>query len=262
MIKTSKTELQPFKMQANIYFIGNERVSVHLIDTDKGLVMIDTGYPDMYELILSNIEKLGFNIKDLVAIFHSHGHIDHFGCTSGLVEVSKAKTYISRIDNDIANGNLDLSWATELGLERIPPFSCDVLIEDGNVFDFGNTSIRCVLSPGHTDGTLSFFISLSDGTVAAMHGGIGLNTLSSVFLNARGLSFDCRNKYRQTIARLKNEYVDLVLGNHPDQNNTQDKMIRVMQGDTDIRNSKEWSELLLFIEEKINELEKKDPTPK
>ena len=186
-------KLQPFKMCENIYFVGSEAVSVHLINTEEGLVLIDAGYPDMYNLIVENIKKLGFDPKDICAIFHSHGHIDHFGCTERLVALSGAKTYISKIDNDIVNGTLDLSWAKELNLETLPFFDCDVLIEDGDVFTFGNVQIRCVLTPGHMDGVLSFFITLeSEGKkmVAAMHGGIGTNSMAADFLNAYGLSFN------------------------------------------------------------------------
>ena len=119
-------------------------MSVHLIKTEYGLVMIDTGFPDMYEQILDSMNELGFNPKDICAIFHSHGHIDHFGCTQKFKELSGAKTYISRIDNDIVNGTLDLSWAKELGYNRLPPFDSDVLVEDdeefsGRVIAFLNT---------------------------------------------------------------------------------------------------------------------------
>lgn len=258
---SNEIKLQPFKMHANLYFIGCEKVSVHLLNTSAGLVMIDTGYPDMRDLILSNIEKIGFHIKDLVAIFHSHGHIDHFGNTIEFSALSGAKTYISRIDNEIVNGKLDLSWAKELGLERIPPFSCDVLLEDGDEFDFGNTKVRCIHTPGHTEGVMSFFITLSDGTVAAMHGGIGTNSLHSDFLTRYGLSFDCRKKFRSSLARLACEKADLVLGNHPETTDTKGKMVQVLNGKNDIRDRSEWSCFLLFVESIIDDLEKNDPTP-
>ena len=50
-----KSDIKPFKMHENIYFVGSTRVSVHIIDTEDGLVMIDTGYPDMYEQILDRM---------------------------------------------------------------------------------------------------------------------------------------------------------------------------------------------------------------
>ena len=116
MTDNKEIKLEAFRLHSNVYFIGSEAVSVHLIDTNLGLVLIDTGYPNMGELILENIKKLGFDPKNICAIFHSHGHIDHFGNTEMLVRLSGAKTYISRIDNDILNGTYDLSWAKELGL--------------------------------------------------------------------------------------------------------------------------------------------------
>ena len=156
----AKSDIKPFKMYENIYFVGSTRVSVHVIDTEEGLVVIDTGYPDMYEQISDSFNELGLDLKNICAIFHSHGHIDHFGCTQKLKALSGAKTYISSIDNDIVNGKYDLSWAVELGYERLPAFDCDVLVNDGDIFTFGNTSIRCVLTPGHTEGVLSFFINV------------------------------------------------------------------------------------------------------
>ena len=252
-------KLQAFRMHANLYFVGSNAVSVHLLDTSEGLVLIDTGYPNMRELILENIEKMGFSPKNICAIFHSHGHIDHYGNTIELVALSGAKTYISRIDNEILNGNLDLSWARELNLDPVPPFSCDVLIEDGQIFDFGNTVIRCVHTPGHTDGVMSFIITLNDGTVSAMHGGIGMNSMKSDFLKRYGLSFECRGRFKEALIKLSSEKVDLVLGNHPDQSATAEKMLKVLGGDTNILDTNEWSAFLAKVDKSINNLMENDP---
>jgi len=252
-------KLQGFCLYPGVYFVGNERVSVHLIETEAGLVMIDTGYPDMLDVILENIEKVGLSVTDIRAIFHSHGHIDHFGCTQQIVKLSGAKTYISRIDNEILNGTLDLSWARELNYPTLPPFSCDVLIEDGDTFNFGDVSVRCVHTPGHTDGVMSFFITLSDGTVAGMHGGTGTNTLTSDFLRRYGLSFDCRRQYKESVDKLWNEKVDLVLGNHPEQSDTLGKMVRILNGETDVRSREDWYALLKETEGKYQRIMETDP---
>ncbi len=249
-----KSDIIPFKMHENIYFIGSTRVSVHLIETEVGLVMIDTGYPDMYEQILDSMNELGFNPKDLCAIFHSHGHIDHFGCTQKLKELSGAKTYISYIDNDIVNGKLDLSWAEELGYERLPVFDCDVLVKDEDSFSFGNTTIRCILTPGHTDGVVSFFIktvTTDREIVAAMHGGVGFNTLTTEFLNKYKLSFRCRDAFKESIHKVIDEYVDIVLGNHPQQNDTQGKLQKVLTGESIVDNN-EWKRFLNKIKYELD----------
>lgn len=256
MEKTVLSNIAPFNMYGNLYFIGCSRVCVHLIKTEEGLVIIDTGYPDMYNQIVNSMDVLGFDPKDICAIFHSHGHIDHFGSTQRLKELSGAKTYISRIDNDIVNGKYDLSWAVELNYDRLPPFDCDVLIDDGDCFTFGKTTIRCVAAPGHTAGTLAFFVNIEEGDesiIAAMHGGVGLNTLKKDFLNKYGLSFDCREQFREGLHKLAKEHVDLVMGNHTHHNNTPGKLKKVLEGKS-IVNPEEWQRFMKTNEDRLNAL--------
>ncbi len=254
MNKLFKSDIQPFEICENIYFVGSTRVSVHIIKTEDGLVMLDTGFPDMYEQILDSMDKLGLDPSNICAIFHSHGHIDHFGCTQKFKELSGAKTYISRIDNDILNGKLDLSWANELGYEKLPDFDCDVLVENGDSFSFGNTTVRCRLTPGHTDGVLSFFINITtkdNSYVAAMHGGVGFNTLKTEFLTKYKLSFACRDVFRKSLHSVADEHVDVVLGNHPEQNDTQGKLKKVLLGESTADNS-EWKRFLISTERALD----------
>ena len=251
-----KSDIRPFQMYGNLYFVGSSKVSVHIIKTDEGLVMIDTGYPCMYEQILDSMQELGLRVEDICAIFHSHGHIDHFGCTLRLLELCHARTYISRIDNEIINGNRNLSWADELGLPKEKPFTCDVLIEDGDSFTFGKTTIRCRLAPGHTDGVLAFFVNVEENgktAIAAMHGGVGLNTLKAAYLQKNGISFDDREIFRDGLHRLADERVDIVMGNHPGQSDTVGKLEKVLNGES-IVDPTEWKRFLKATEAKLDAL--------
>lgn len=251
-----ESDIKPFHMFGNLYFVGAKKVSVHLLDTEEGLVLIDTGYPHMYEQILHSIRSLGFDPKNICAILHSHGHVDHFGCTSKIKEISGCKTFISRIDNDIVNGKLDLSWAKELNMDPLPYFDGDVLVDDGDVFRFGSTEIRCVLTPGHTDGVLSFFVKLREGNetvTAAMHGGVGLNTLKKKWLEDNGFSLKNREVYRQSLYKVMEEKVDFAMGNHPGQTKTQAKQEKLSRGES-ILDPTEWKNFLLGMEEKLDEL--------
>ena len=76
-----ESQMKPFKIAENLYFVGTKRASSHLIDTGCGLILLDTGYPKDLYLILDGIYRLGFNPSDIKYILHSHGHIDHFGGT-------------------------------------------------------------------------------------------------------------------------------------------------------------------------------------
>ena len=226
----AEKDIAPFRLWNNVYFIGGRAVSVHLIDTGEGLILIDTGYPHMREMILENMRALGFDPRDIRILLHSHGHWDHFGNTLYLKSLSGARTAISRIDNEIVNGHRDLSWATELGYARPEPFDCDLLLEDGDTVSLGDTHILCRLAPGHTEGTFAFFFD-SGGMRLAMHGGVGRNSLARDFLIRKGLPLDLPERFRRGLHALAKEPVDIVLGNHPDQNDTEAKARRLREGD-------------------------------
>ncbi len=245
-----KSDIKAFEIYKNIYFVGSSRVSVHIVRSKMGLIMLDTGYPDMYDQILNSMADLGLEPEKICAIFHTHGHIDHFGCTLKFKEISGAKTYISAIDNEITNGNRNLSWADELGYPRPEPFNCDVLINDGDVFDFSDVKIRPRLTPGHTEGVLSYFFEMEDKTVAAMHGGVGMNTLNKDYLTKNGLPLTLIDEFLKGLETLKSERVDLVLGNHPQQNSTSQKLEAVNNGKC-VLDKNEWQEFLNIYKEKI-----------
>ena len=222
--------IDPSRIFGNLYFVGTRPASTHLIDTGDGLIMIDSGYPESLYQVIHNMWLLGFNPKDIRYILHSHGHIDHFGGTRALVELTGARTFIGEADAPIADGTLDLSFAAELGMRYTQTFTPDVLLRDGDRITLGNTDILCVSTPGHTEGTLSFFFDVTDGKKtyrAGMHGGVGTNTMQGAWLRSRGLSFECRQKFLLGLDRVQNEKVELFIGNHVGNNQTEEKLARI-----------------------------------
>ena len=72
-------DMKPFRLAGNIYFVGTYKASSHLIDTGDGLILIDTGYEETADVIVESVGALGFDIRDIKYILHSHGHYDHAG---------------------------------------------------------------------------------------------------------------------------------------------------------------------------------------
>ena len=228
--------MEPFKIKGNLYFVGCYAASSHLIDTSDGLVLIDTGYPQNLYLLIHSIYKLGFDVKNIRHIVHSHGHYDHLGATKALVELTGAKTYIGRDDELYANGTLDLTWAKELGYEYYEAFEPDVLLDDGDVLEFGDTKIEILSTPGHTPGTVSMFFEVTEGGKTyrvGTHGGVGTNSMMTDFLERYNLSTDCRDKFLAGIERLKERKVDIFIGNHVWNNGTDKRYERLAAGDLD-----------------------------
>jgi len=230
-----KGYMTPFRLWGNVYFVGTQPASTHIVDTGDGLIMLDSGYQHSLYLVLENMRKLGLDPMDIKYIVHTHGHIDHCGATRALVEMTGAKTFLGEPDKDYVNGVLDLSWAKELDL-ALEEFEADVLVNDGDTITLGNTTLTAVATPGHTPGAMSYLFNAYDGDrtlVAGIHGGAGLNTLKKAFLDKYGLSYDCREDYLKSVERLKKLKVDIYLGNHVGQNKTPQKYQQLIEGNKD-----------------------------
>ncbi|MBQ3116637.1 MAG: MBL fold metallo-hydrolase [Clostridia bacterium] len=72
-------KLDPIKYTDDIYHVGSKTAPAWIIKSTDGLIMLDTGLPKTLYQILDNINKLGFDYRDIKHIIHSHGHIDHLG---------------------------------------------------------------------------------------------------------------------------------------------------------------------------------------
>lgn len=209
-------DMIPFQLAGNIYFVGTYKASSHLIDTGDGLILIDTGYAETADVIVESIAALGFDIKDVKYILHSHGHYDHTYGTPKLLTLTNAETFLAEAD-----------------LKYIKGWKPDHYFEDGQIIELGNTRIECVATPGHSEGTYSFFFQVQiDGKSyrAGMFGGSGTNQLKKGFLRECGCSLLNRGLYFRSIERLKKEHVDIFLGNHCWNNKTKEKYEKMQLG--------------------------------
>lgn len=257
IVKTPWTEyMEPFRIKGNLYFVGCYAASSHLIKTEEGLILIDTGYPQNLYMLIDSIYKLGFSPYDIKYIIHSHGHYDHLGGTKALSELIKnAKTFIGKGDEEYANGKVDLTWAKELGAEFYEEFEPDVIMNDGDVIKLGSTEIEVVSTPGHTPGTVSFFFEIEEEGKrykVAMHGGVGTNSMKKDFLEKYNLSFDCREDFLTGIDKVIDREVDIFIGNHTWNNDTKGKYEKLVAGDKDaFVNKSEWKEFLEGCKESV-----------
>ena len=83
-----------------------------------------------------------------------------------------------------------------------------------------------------------------------MFGGAGTNTLRRDFMVKNNLPFENRQKFIDSISKIKGEKVELFLGNHLQNNRTEEKL-KLLEEQTDqtenpfIRNSQEeWNQFL------------------
>lgn len=229
-----KLALDAFRVFGNLYFVGNKDGASWLVDSGEGLILFDTNYPTADTLLIDSIWSLGFNPRDIVAIFHTHGHFDHFGATELLRALSGAKVYLGEKDAEMFKENSILAHTEDSDYAYLPVFEPDVLVKDGDVYTIGSTTIRCSACPGHSPGATSYFFNVTDGErmlTAGLHGGAGLNTLCRTYLAEYGVNW--RADFEASLCAGMNEQVDIFLGNHTPQNDTAGRRARMLQGEMD-----------------------------
>lgn len=234
--------MEPFKIIGNVYFVGTFPASSHLIDTGDGLILIDTGYNDTLFLLVDSIYKLGFSPYDVKYIIHTHWHGDHAAASTALSYVTGAKKLICEKDAEAVKKY----------------FEPDALLKDGDVIRLGNTQIEVMETPGHTKGTISLFFETEENGVkyqVGTFGGAGVNTLTK-----GKFEYDnCRSDYLESINKLRKRKVDVFIGNHVWNNDTQTKgEILRKTGENKFIDSKLWGEFLDFCEKRLYETIEKD----
>ncbi len=256
----SQFQVEPFQIFGNLYYVGDQKVCMHLVDTCDGLILFDSGYPHALECLLTSIRKLGFDPADIRYVIHSHGHFDHFGCGDWLRDNYGCKIFMSRVDTEL------LREMPERGLCHLGPWGgspiCwpDEMVDDGQDICLGNTTIHCRLAPGHTFGTLAFFFDVTDGKETrrvGYWGGVGLLTVYKAHCRAYNLPENKCQLMKRTIEVLRRESVDIVIGNHPSQNCTLEKrQYWLTHPDRNpFDNPNAWCIILDAVEEKRQEFE-------
>ena len=233
-----KSDIAPFRLAGNLYFVGEHRASSHMIDTGEGLILIDVGYEETADVVEESLEILGYDVKDVKYILLSHGHWDHSDGVPKIVKKSGAKVFMFEEDNKYLKG-----------------FLPDIYFKDGDVIRLGNTEIQVLHTPGHTEGVASFFFDLTEqGTVyrAAMFGGAGTAQLKKSFLDKYNCSYRLREDFRNSLNRLRKEPVDIFVGNHVGQNKTEEKRARLNEKTNPFIDSGEWLSFLDRCEEGLD----------
>ena len=246
---------EPFCILGNLYFAGNKDSATHIVDTGEGLILFDTGYPNMQKLLLDSVCALGFSVKDIKMIFHTHAHFDHFGATQKLKKESGATCLISRADAPYITERSELCLCHYMPGIKTDFFEPDRTLEDGEVITLGDTKITCLLTPGHTPGTMSYEITVKDGMdeyTALLCGGVGFNTLNRTFIEEYGLNL--RPDFENSLKKWETLKPDIFLGNHTQQSRT---LERRAEGRSFV-DREAWPEYITEIEQKYDRMLKEE----
>src|SRR5258706_9486869 len=146
-------KIAPFKVFDNLYYVGPGFVSVWLISTPQGAILVDTAQEPYVDHVIDSIKKVGFDLKDIKYIVLSHGHLDHFGGAARIQELTGAR--VVAIDQD---WKMIEDVGSRPGRDGIPPPRVpkrDMVGNEGDTLTAGDQHLIFHWTPGHTPGVLT-----------------------------------------------------------------------------------------------------------
>ena len=151
--------IEPFRVIDNIYYVGGEYGS-YLITTPEGHILHDTGTADMHELIVSNVQKLGFDVQDIQIMISSHAHWDHIEGHAAMKRRTGAQVVALGGDAEALESGRDNS---AIGARSFEPVPVDRVIEDGDTVTLGGVTLRALWTAGHTQGATMWLTTVQEG---------------------------------------------------------------------------------------------------
>jgi metallo-beta-lactamase class B len=206
--------VQPFRIAANLYYVGASDITSFLFTTPDGHILIDGGFQETAPQILQNIATLGFRPRDVKILLNTHAHVDHAGGLAALRRATGARLLASPREIPLlARGGLD---DPQFG-NRFPfaPTQADGIVRDGGHVRLGGTDLVAHVTAGHTRGCTTWTSNLRDGR----------RTLQVVLLCSPTVPSDYRlvnnprypdaiADYRAQFHFLKSLTPDIYLGSH------------------------------------------------
>ena len=144
----------------NLYYVGATWVSAWVLKTSEGLILIDAlnNKKEAADLIEGGMRRLGLDPAQIRYVLVTHGHGDHYGGAQMIAERYGARVVASEIDWKMMETGLEF----DSKMWDRPP-QRDIAIKDGDTLTLGDTTVRFLITPGHTLGTISPVFDVRDG---------------------------------------------------------------------------------------------------
>jgi metallo-beta-lactamase class B len=155
------TPITPFRIAANLYYVGSKDLASYLIVTPQGDILINSSFEASVPLIRTSVEQLGFKFKDIKILLISHSHSDHDAGSADIIRQSGAKYMV--MDGDVAvvesGGAKDFAYPDTL----YPPAKVDRVLHDGDRVKLGNAVLTAHKTAGHTRGCTTWTLQVKEG---------------------------------------------------------------------------------------------------
>lgn len=154
----------PVRIFGNVWYVGTCNVSVLLLTSPNGHVLVDAATEAAVPLVLANIRTAGFDPKDVRWIVSSHEHFDHVGGLAALKRATGAKV-VARAEAVpvLRSGKVNPADPQFQEIHGSSPVKPDRVMKDGQVLSVGPVHLTMIATPGHTEGSTSWSWNSCEG---------------------------------------------------------------------------------------------------
>lgn len=229
--------MQPFpphRIMANIYYVGSTGLAAYLISTPKGHILINSNLESSLPQIQAGIATLGFQIRDVKILLISHAHFDHCAGSAKLKELTGARYMVMEGDVPVveSGGKRDFQYGHSKGT-WYRPAKVDRVLHDGDEVELGGTVLVAHLTPGHTKGTTTWTMKVSDAGKIYEVVIVGSPNVNPGYQLVHNAAYpQMAQDYERTFRVLKALPCDVFLGAHGSYYGMAEKFARLNEGQT------------------------------
>lgn len=149
----------PAHIHGQTWYVGTCGITVVLVDTGAGLVLIDTGPKEAVPHVLANIRALGFEPRRIRWILSTHEHFDHVGGLAAMQRETGADVVAGPfIGNALRTGQpfRDDPQAALLKDEPMAPVKVSRTLRDNGSLFASEPRFTAHSTPTHSPGSTSW----------------------------------------------------------------------------------------------------------
>lgn len=233
----------PSKVFGNTFYVGPAGLSVVLITSPEGHILVDGALSQSVPIIDQNIRALGYATGDVKLIVNSHAHYDHAAGIAALQRYTGA-TVAAMADGAraLAQGG-PIESDPQFGFGKsmsFPPVAKVQAMRDGETLRVGPLAITGHHTPGHTPGGATWTWRSCEGTTCKDI--VFADSLTAV--SAPGFRYTAQpglvDSFRRTISKVASLPCDIVIAAHP--SFSEGKTCRTLAGEAAARLDKRVAE--------------------
>jgi glyoxylase-like metal-dependent hydrolase (beta-lactamase superfamily II) len=138
------------KISENGYVIKDDFVNMYLIKDDIGYIAIDAGKG--IKNVRKGLQELNINADEVIAVLLTHSDMDH---VAALPLFTNAKLYMAKEEVKMLNGEKQKIPFVNNKMSR----NDYILLNDKQTFQIGSHKINCILTEGHSSGSMCFQVN-------------------------------------------------------------------------------------------------------